>query len=152
MSWKSQPLFSGASQGNEGLNIELRLNSNRNFDHRDSLPLDRQGSGIMIEKILQPKNLYKAYQKVVSNKGSAGVGGTSVYKLASYKDENRGQPATSILNRKYVPQAIKRVEIPKGKDKTRPLGIPTVVDRWLQQSVGRQLAVKSDRGGGPSWI
>jgi group II intron reverse transcriptase/maturase len=96
----------------------------------------------MIEKILQPKNLYKGYRKVVSNKGSAGVDGMSVYKLESYRDENGTKLMTSILNRKYVPQAIKRVEIPKGKGKTRPLGIPTVVDRWLQQAVSQQLAAK----------
>ena len=96
----------------------------------------------MIEKILHPKNLYKAYCKVVSNKGSSGADGMSVYELESYKDENRIKLMTSILNRKYVPQAIKRVEIPKGKDKTRPLGIPTVVDRWLQQAVSQQLATK----------
>lgn len=53
----------------------------------------------MIEKTLQPKNLYKAYRQVVSNKGSSGVDGMSVYEL-SYKDENRIQLITSILNRK----------------------------------------------------
>ena len=60
----------------------------------------------MIEKILQPKNLYRAYRQVVSNKGSAGVDGMSVRKLESYKDENREKLATSMLARKYVPQAI----------------------------------------------
>ena len=67
----------------------------------------------MIEKILHPKNLYKAYRQVVSNKGSSGVDGMSVYELQSYKDENRIKLMTSILNRKYVPQAIKGVEIDK---------------------------------------
>lgn len=96
----------------------------------------------MIEKILQPKNLYKSYHKVVGNKGSAGVDGMSVGKLESYKDKNREKLATSILNRKYVPQPILGVEISKGNGKFRLLGVPTVVDRWLHQAVGRQLAVK----------
>jgi RNA-directed DNA polymerase len=96
----------------------------------------------MIEKILQPKNLYKAYHKVVSNKGSAGVDGMSVYKLASYRDESGTKLMTSILNRKYVPQPILGVEISKGHGKFRLLGIPTVVDRWLQQAVSQQLASK----------
>jgi group II intron reverse transcriptase/maturase len=96
----------------------------------------------MIEKILQPKNLYRAYRQVVSNKGSAGVDGMSVRQLESYKDENRDKLATSILNRKYVSQAILGIEIPKGSGKFRLLGVPTVVDRWLQQAVGRQLATK----------
>ncbi len=96
----------------------------------------------MIEKVLQPKNLYKAYRKVVSNKGSSGVDGMSVYELESYKNENRIKLVTSILNRKYVPQAIRGVEIPKGSGKLRLLGVPTVVDRWLQQAVSQQLAIK----------
>jgi len=96
----------------------------------------------MIEKVLQPKNLYKAYRKVVSNKGASGVDGMSVYELTSYKDENRIKLMTSILNRKYIPNAIKGVEIPKSNGKTRLLGVPTVVDRWLQQAVGQQLASK----------
>ena len=96
----------------------------------------------MIEKVLQPKNLYRAYRKVVSNKGTAGVDVMSVYELTSYKDENRVKLMTSILTRKYIPQAIKGVEIPKINGKTRLLGVPTVVDRWLQQVVGQQLAAK----------
>ncbi len=83
----------------------------------------------MIEKILRPKNLYRAYHQVVSNKGSSGVDGMSVYELKSLRDKNGVKLLTSILNRNYVPQPIKRVDIPKGKGKTRPLGIPTVVDR-----------------------
>ena len=66
----------------------------------------------------------------------------SVYELESYKDENRKKLATSILNRTYVPQAIRGVEIPKSSGKTRLLGVPTVVDRWLQQAVSQQLATK----------
>ena len=96
----------------------------------------------MIEKILRPKNLYRAYHQVVSNKGSSGVDGMSVYELKSFRDKNGIKLLTSILNRRYVPQPIKRVDIPKGKGKTRPLGIPTVVDRWLQQAVSQQLAIK----------
>ncbi len=96
----------------------------------------------MIEKILHPKNLYKAYRQVVSNKGSSGVDGMSVYELQSYKDENRIKLMTSILNRKYVPQAIKGVEIDKSSGGVRLLGVPTVVDRWLQQAVSQQLSTK----------
>ena len=70
----------------------------------------------MIEKILQPKNLYKAYRKVVANKGSSGVDGMSVNELKSYKDQNGIKLMTSIVNRKYVPQSIRGVEIPKSKD------------------------------------
>ena len=61
----------------------------------------------MIEKVLQPKNLYKAYRQVVSNKGSAGIDGMSVYELDSYREENGVKLMTDILARKYLPKAIK---------------------------------------------
>ena len=94
----------------------------------------------MIEKVLQPKNLYKAYRQVVCNKGAAGVDRMHVTELRSYIDQNRKAVLTSILSRKYVPQPIRGVEIPKSNGKTRLLGVPTVVDRWLQQAVSQQLA------------
>lgn len=96
----------------------------------------------MIEKVLHPRNLTSSYYQVVRNKGSIGVDKMSVYELASFREANVQSLANSILNRKYVPQAIKGVEIPKGNGKTRLLGVPTVVDRWLQQAVSRQLATK----------
>jgi group II intron reverse transcriptase/maturase len=96
----------------------------------------------MIERVLQPKNLYKAYHRVVSNKGSAGIDGMQVAELRSYIDLNRNPVTTSVLNRKYAPQSIRAVEIPKSNGKIRLLGVPTVVDRWLQQAVSQQLATK----------
>jgi group II intron reverse transcriptase/maturase len=96
----------------------------------------------MIEKVLHPRNLTKSYYQVVRNKGSAGIDKMSVYELASYREAKGEALIRSLLNRRYVPQAIKGVEIPKGNGKTRLLGVPTVVDRWLQQAVSRQLATK----------
>ena len=96
----------------------------------------------MIEKVLQPRNLTKAYHKVVSNKGSAGVDGMSVAQLGSFRAENGVKLMISIVNRKYMPNFIRGVEIEKSNGKTRLLGIPTVVDRWLQQAVSQQLASK----------
>ena len=96
----------------------------------------------MIEKVLQAKNLYKAYQKVISNKGAAGIDEMKVYELKTYIDKYRNTILNSIVSNKYIPQPIKGVEIPKSNGKTRLLGIPTVVDRWLQQAVSQQLASK----------
>lgn len=96
----------------------------------------------MIEKVLQAKNLYKAYHRVVSNRGSSGIDGMEVTELKSYIDKHRDAILISILNGKYVPTAIRGVEIPKPNGKTRLLGVPTVVDRWLQQAVSQQLATK----------
>jgi group II intron reverse transcriptase/maturase len=94
----------------------------------------------MIEKVLQPKNLYQAYRQVVGNKGAAGVDQMQVTELEAFLAQNRKFLLTAILSRKYVPQAIRGVEIPKSNGKTRLLGIPCVVDRWLQQAVSQQLA------------
>ncbi|MCF1753380.1 group II intron reverse transcriptase/maturase [Mariniradius sediminis] len=96
----------------------------------------------MIEKVLNRKNLYKAYRQVVRNKGSAGVDGMKVTELLSYLESNRDKIATSILNHTYVPKPIKGVEIPKSNGKTRLLGVPTVMDRWLQQAVSQVLMTK----------
>ncbi|MDF2157501.1 group II intron reverse transcriptase/maturase [Algoriphagus sp. CAU 1675] len=96
----------------------------------------------MIEQVLNRKNLYKAYRKVVQNKGSAGVDGMKGAELLSYLESNRDRIATSILNHTYVPSPIKGVEIPKSNGKTRLLGVPTVVDRLLQQAVSQVLMTK----------
>lgn len=96
----------------------------------------------MIAKVLNRKNLYKAYRQVVRNKGSAGVDGMKVSELLSYLESNWDSIATSILNHRYVPQPIKGVEIPKSNGKIRLLGVPTVVDRWLQQAVSQALMTK----------
>lgn len=96
----------------------------------------------MIEQVLKRKNLYKAYRQVVRNKGAAGIDGMTVRELSEYLEVNRDSIITSVLNFTYVPKPILAVEIPKSNGKTRMLGIPTVVDRWLQQAVSQVLASK----------
>ena len=96
----------------------------------------------MIEQVLNPRNVMRAYQRVRSNKGSAGVDGMSVKELKNYLSENRERIETEIRQGKYIPQAIRGVEIPKSSGKTRLLGIPTVTDRLLQQAVGQIIAIK----------
>ncbi|WP_373396853.1 hypothetical protein V8V91_19440 [Algoriphagus halophilus] len=84
----------------------------------------------MIAKVLQSKNLYKAYRQVVGNKGSSGVDGMQVIELKSFIDKHRTAVLTDIPGR-HVPKAIRGVEIPKSNGKTRLLGVPCVVDRWV---------------------
>jgi len=96
----------------------------------------------LIDKILDPKNLTKAYYKVRSKGGSADVDGMKVEVLKDYIDANRDDIVRAILNYTYRPSAIKGVEIPKVNKKKRLLGIPTVVDRWLQQAVSQQLMTR----------
>ncbi|MFT4537296.1 MAG: RNA-directed DNA polymerase [Saprospiraceae bacterium] len=96
----------------------------------------------LIAKILQGKNLYKAYRRVVSNKGSCGVDRMEVTELQEYLSIHQRDLVGDILAKKYLPQAIRGVEIPKSNGKKRLLGIPTVVDRWLQQAVSQQLMTR----------
>jgi group II intron reverse transcriptase/maturase len=96
----------------------------------------------MIAQVLEATNLYKAARQVMRNKGASGIDSMSHLKLPEYIRKNRSELLLSICNNSYVPQAILGVPIPKGKGKTRLLGIPTVVDRWLQQAVSQQLMTK----------
>ena len=96
----------------------------------------------MIEQVLNPGNIMRAYRQVVSNKGSAGVDGMSVKELYAHLTKNREQIVSGIRGKSYLPQAILGVEIPKSNGKVRLLGVPTVTDRLLQQAVGQILAVK----------
>lgn len=96
----------------------------------------------MIAKILQGRNLYKACRCVVSNKGSCGVDGMEVDNLQEYLSTHKSDLVREILGGQYLSNAIRGVEIPKLNGKKRLLGIPTVVDRWLQQAVSQQLMTR----------
>ena len=73
--------------------------------------------------------------KVRSNKGAAGVDGQSIERFAAKADVYLSELSAALRDGSYRPQAVKRVDIPKGDGKTRPLGIPTVKDRIVQQAV-----------------
>ena len=83
-----------------------------------------------------------ACQQVVSNKGSAGVDGMPVEELSAYLEINREQITTALSEGKYLPQPILGVEIPKSNGKKRLLGVPTVIDRMLQQAVHQVICPK----------
>ena len=94
----------------------------------------------LLEMILSPMNLNRAYKRVRSNKGSGGVDGLGVENLLSYLQQNKDELITSILKGNYKPNPVRRVEIPKEEGKKRPLGIPTVVDRVIQQAIAQILS------------
>ena len=96
----------------------------------------------MIEKVLEAKNLYKASRQVIRNKGTSGLDAMKVTELEKYILANRTSILSSIRKESYLPKPILGVRIPKSQGKTRLLGIPTVVDRWLQQAVQQQLQTK----------
>ena len=93
----------------------------------------------LLEKILSKDNLNKAYKQVYRNKGASGVDGITVEELSSYIKEHKEEILWQIRNRKYKPQPVRRVEIPKENGKMRKLGIPSVIDRVLQQAVVQVL-------------
>jgi group II intron reverse transcriptase/maturase len=93
----------------------------------------------LIEKILRASNLTQSSKAVIRNKGAGGIDGMQVNELETYLQENRERLINQIRTGRYIPQAIRGQEIPKGNGKVRVLGIPTVVDRMLQQAVLRIL-------------
>ena len=93
----------------------------------------------LIETILSRENMQVAYQRVVSNKGAAGIDGMSVGELGAYLRQNWCSIREELLIGEYRPQAVRKVEIPKASGGKRILGIPTVLDRLIQQAMHQQL-------------
>lgn len=94
----------------------------------------------LLERILRPANLEQAYQQVVRNKGAGGVDGMTVEALASHWFAHGQSILQSLWDGSYRPQPVRRVSIPKDNGKTRQLGIPTVVDRLIQQAISQTLS------------
>ena len=92
-----------------------------------------------MEQILSKENLNAAYLQVVRNKGAAGVDGMTVDELGDYLSENGENIKDQLRTRKYKPQPVRRVEIPKADGGVRKLGVPTVIDRFVQQAVAQVL-------------
>lgn len=93
----------------------------------------------LLEKVLSKENLNNAYKQVYKNKGASGVDGVTVEELFSYIKEHKEEILWQIRNRKYKPQPVRRVYIPKENGKMRKLGIPSVIDRVIQQAIVQVL-------------
>ncbi|MGM9772794.1 MAG: group II intron reverse transcriptase/maturase [Segatella copri] len=93
----------------------------------------------LIEMIVSDRNLSEAITAVKRNKGAAGIDKMSVSELDEYFRKHKEEIVEQILQKKYKPQPVRRVYIPKPNGKQRPLGIPTVVDRVIQQAVAQIL-------------
>ena len=89
----------------------------------------------LLEKILSNINIDNAYKRVCANKGAGGVDGVTVEELGDYINKNWNSIREQIRKRTYKPQPVKRVEIPKPNGGVRNLGIPTVMDRVIQQGI-----------------
>ena len=93
----------------------------------------------LMERVLAPLNLKRAYQRVVSNKGAPGADGMTVADLAGYVKQYWPILKVRLLAGEYHPQAVRAVEIPKPQGGMRQLGIPSVVDRLIQQALLHKL-------------
>lgn len=112
----------------EGIILGISTNGKRGNDMK------------LMEVILRDENLDEAMKRVKSNKGVPGVDKMLVDEIDAYFETNRETIKKQILEKKYKPQPVKRVYIPKPNGKKRPLGIPTVVDRVIQQAVAQELS------------
>lgn len=93
----------------------------------------------LMERITEPSNLMRSYRKVVSNAGSAGVDGMEVKELKGWLRDNYSQLKEKLLGGTYHPQPVRKAEIPKNDGGKRMLGIPTVIDRLIQQAIAQVL-------------
>lgn len=89
----------------------------------------------LMDKVVRPTTLAAAWRKVARNHGAAGVDGQSIERFAAQADRYLQELRHSLEERSYRPHPVKRVEIPKGDGRTRPLGIPTVKDRIVQTAL-----------------
>lgn len=114
-----------------------RIRSVRREEPQASAALDpaRALTANLMEEVTHYENLNRAYSRVVSNEGAAGVDGMTVSELSAWIRAHRDRLIASLLDGTYEPQPVRGVEIPKPGGGVRQLGIPTVVDRLVQQAI-----------------
>jgi RNA-directed DNA polymerase len=119
----------------EGIELPVAMRNPESPTRTDSL----------MEEVCQRDNLWKALTRVRANKGAPGVDGMTVHELRKYLKRHWPKIREQLLTGTYRPQAVKRVEIPKPDGGVRKLGIPTVLDRFIQQAVQQVLGPRWDR-------
>ena len=93
----------------------------------------------LLEEILSRENMRLAYKKVKANKGASGIDGINIEEIDDYLKENWVNIRDKIRERKYKPKPVRRVEIPKPDGGVRNLGVPTVVDRIIEQAIVQRV-------------
>lgn len=129
--------ISEADQRGQGRKPEAAQVSGSNFPGGKEQTGPKQPD--LIERMLERGNLLKALQAVEANRGAAGVDGMEVSQLRSYLRERWAEIKEQILKGEYEPRPVRRVDIPKPGGGTRMLGIPTVLDRFIQQAIHQIL-------------
>ena len=100
---------------------------------------ERDGASDLLEAILGRDNLNSAHKRVKRNHGAAGIDGMTAEEALPWLKEHRGELLQSIRDGSYMPSPVRRKEIPKPDGSVRKLGIPTVVDRVIQQAIAQKL-------------
>jgi group II intron reverse transcriptase/maturase len=113
--------------------VRAHRSFNRIWKGRDSAQPE------LLERILDKDNLNRAYKRVKANKGAPGMDGMTIEAALPYLRENQNELVGKICRGKYTPNPVRRVEIPKPDGGMRKLGIPTVIDRIIQQAMAQQL-------------
>lgn len=141
-----------APEEKPGAGLEGRGRKSREHDHGASgVTVTREtywaeAETRLMEEIISRANMQKAYNRVVSNKGAAGVDNMSTGQLKGYLQTDWPRIKEELLNGTYNPQPVRKVEIPKPGGGTRMLGIPTVLDRLIQQAVHQELGPLFEAG------
>ena len=113
--------------------VRAHRSFNRIWKERDSVEPE------LLEAILDRQNMNKAYKRVKANKGAPGIDGMTIEEALPYLRKHKDELIGRILRGKYTPSPVKRVEIPKPDGGIRKLGIPTVIDRIIQQAISQKL-------------
>jgi len=101
---------------------------------------DRSLNPVTMEDVVQKDNILRAWKQVRANKGAPGIDGITIEEFTEYAHDNWKGIKQALLDGTYKPQPVKRVEIPKDSGGTRPLGIPVVMDRLIQQAICQVLS------------
>ena len=129
--------LTGAARGGAGEETESLVAT--------SEPENPAGTNRWMEDVCERENLKEALRQVKGNKGSAGMDGVTVDQLTDYLKQHWPVIREQLLNGTYEPKPVRRVEIPKPDGGVRKLGIPTVLDRFIQQAVMQVLQRRWDR-------
>lgn len=128
-------MLHGIPDGRKWRNVNEQILQNLGRIHGNGKEKAHKAMSELLEKILSNDNMNAAYKRVCANKGAGGVDDVTVEELGGYIKEHWNGIREQIRHREYKPQPVRRVEIPKPNGGVRKLGIPTVMDRVIQQGI-----------------
>ena len=131
-----------ASANQHELAAALRARDERNAGEL-AAPEPSRNEGLL-ERVLERANLQRALKQVKSNRGAPGIDGMSVDALPGYLRDHWWEIRAQLVSGTYRPQPVRRVEIPKPDGRMRLLGIPTVLDRFIQQAIAQVVQAQWD--------